>query len=156
MTENPYQSPTAEIELPEQGYEYGGFWARFAAHLVDGVIFSIIIFPLLFSIYGPNYLFSDSLFAGFWDFVIQIVFPAVSIILFWRLRSATPGKMILNLEIVDVNTLKKPSTVQLVIRYFAYIISMLPLFLGFIWVGIDERKQGFHDKLAKTLVIIRK
>ncbi|MBX3651771.1 MAG: RDD family protein [Burkholderiales bacterium] len=34
-----------------------------------------------------------------------------------------------------------------------YIASALPLFLGFIWVGIDKRKQGWHDKLAGTVVI---
>jgi uncharacterized RDD family membrane protein YckC len=27
------------------------------------------------------------------------------------------------------------------------------LLLGFIWVGFDQRKQGWHDKLAKTVVI---
>jgi uncharacterized RDD family membrane protein YckC len=30
---------------------------------------------------------------------------------------------------------------------------MLPLFIGFIWIGIDRRKQGFHDKIAGTLVV---
>ena len=25
--------------------------------------------------------------------------------------------------------------------------------MGFIWVAFDKRKQGFHDKIARTLVI---
>jgi len=41
----------------------------------------------------------------------------------------------------------------LLLRYLGYYLSMLPLFLGFIWVGIDRRKQGFHDKIAGTVVI---
>ncbi len=38
-------------------------------------------------------------------------------------------------------------------RYFGYYVSILPLMLGIIWVGIDKRKQGWHDKLAGTVVI---
>jgi uncharacterized RDD family membrane protein YckC len=61
--------------------------------------------------------------------------------------------MAISAKIVDAQTGGAPSTARLVVRYFAYIVSMLPLFLGFIWIGIDRRKQGFHDKLAGTVVI---
>ena len=39
------------------------------------------------------------------------------------------------------------------VRYFAYIVSFMPLYLGFIWIYFDKRKQGFHDKIAGTVVI---
>jgi uncharacterized RDD family membrane protein YckC len=42
---------------------------------------------------------------------------------------------------------------QCIGRYFAYFLSFLGLCLGFMWVGWDERKQGWHDKLAGTLVV---
>lgn len=61
--------------------------------------------------------------------------------------------MATKLTIVDEKTGGKPSTGQFVGRYLAYYISMLPLFLGIIWVGIDKRKQGWHDKLAGTVVL---
>jgi uncharacterized RDD family membrane protein YckC len=54
---------------------------------------------------------------------------------------------------VDEKTGGKPSTGQLIGRYLGYYVSILPLMLGIIWVGIDKRKQGFHDKLAGTLVV---
>jgi len=38
-------------------------------------------------------------------------------------------------------------------RYFAYYISILPFMLGFVWVAIDSKKQGWHDKMAGTLVV---
>ncbi len=47
----------------------------------------------------------------------------------------------------------KSSTAQFIIRYLGYYVSIIPLFLGIIWVGIDKRKQGFHDKLAGTVVL---
>jgi uncharacterized RDD family membrane protein YckC len=68
-------------------------------------------------------------------------------------RQATPGKMAIGAKIVDAKTLGKPSTGQLIGRYFAYYLSSIVLLLGFIWVGFDARKQGWHDKLAGTLVV---
>jgi uncharacterized RDD family membrane protein YckC len=42
-----------------------------------------------------------------------------------------------------------------VLRYAAYLASILPLMLGFLWVARDPRKQGFHDKIANTVVLYR-
>jgi len=75
------------------------------------------------------------------------------IVAFWIYRSATPGKMAMNLIIVDAKTGGRPSTPQFVGRYFGYFVSVLPLMLGIIWVGFDKRQQGWHDKMAGTVVI---
>jgi len=85
--------------------------------------------------------------------LMNIVFPAVAIILFWVARSATPGKMLIRARIVDARTGGKPTTGQLIGRYLGYYVSTLPLFLGFIWIALDKRKQGWHDKLARTVVV---
>jgi uncharacterized RDD family membrane protein YckC len=61
--------------------------------------------------------------------------------------------MVLNLSIVDANTSNKSSIKQFIIRYIGYFISIAPVFLGIIWIGFDKRKQGWHDKLADTVVI---
>lgn len=133
--------------------EYAGFWIRTAAGLIDTVIVLVIILPILTVIYGQEYWMSELLFHGFWDVVLNYILPAVAVIMFWIYKSATPGKMILKLRIIDANTGGKPSVGQLVGRYLAYYISIIPLMLGIIWVGIDKRKQGWHDKLAGTLVV---
>ena len=57
------------------------------------------------------------------------------------------------MQIVDAKTHQKPGVMQSVVRYFAYIVSFMPLYLGFIWIYFDKRKQGFHDKIAGTVVI---
>ena len=74
-------------------------------------------------------------------------------ILFWVFKNATPGKMLFRSVIVDAKTLAAPSTAQNIVRYLGYFLSLLPLGLGFIWIGFDPRKQGWHDKLAGTVVI---
>jgi uncharacterized RDD family membrane protein YckC len=81
------------------------------------------------------------------------VLPAVAVVLFWIYRQATPGKMAIGARIVDATTGGKPTTGQLIGRYLAYYVSTLPLLIGFIWVGIDQRKRGFHDMLAGTVVV---
>jgi uncharacterized RDD family membrane protein YckC len=125
------------------------------ATLIDVVILLAITVPLLLAIYGREYLARspEEGFAGFWDFMLQVVLPAIAVIVLWKVRGATPGKMAISAKIVDARTGAAPATGKLVLRYFAYILSILPLGLGFAWVAIDRRKQGFHDKIAGTLVV---
>lgn len=133
--------------------EYAGFWCRVGASLIDTVLILMIIAPMLTMIYGQEYWYGGAFYSGIWDLLFNYVLPSAAIILFWVYKSATPGKMAFKLTIVDAITGEKPSTGQLLGRYFAYYVSMLPLFLGIIWVGIDKKKQGWHDKLAGTVVI---
>lgn len=95
----------------------------------------------------------DRPYVGFWDVMVGYVLPAVAILVFWQYRSATPGKMFMSAEIVDAQTGGRPSTRQLVLRYVGYYVATIPLLLGLIWVAFDARKQGWHDKLAGTMVV---
>jgi uncharacterized RDD family membrane protein YckC len=61
--------------------------------------------------------------------------------------------MAIGAKIIDAKTGKPPSTGSLVARYFGYIVSAMPLMLGFVWIAVDRRKQGFHDKIAGTVVV---
>ena len=133
--------------------DYAGFWIRVGASLIDTILIMVLTFPIAAAIYGEAYWDSESLVAGLWDVVLSYILPAIAVIVFWVYKSATPGKMITNLIIVDAETGGKPSTGQFVGRYFAYYLSAIPLMLGFIWVAFDKRKQGWHDKLAGTVVI---
>lgn len=79
--------------------------------------------------------------------------PVIAVVTFWVYRSATPGKSWMHLTIVDAKTGGKPSTRQFIYRYLGYYVSMIPLFMGIIAVGVDRRKRGFHDRIAGTVVI---
>ena len=141
-------SGTASADL-----EYVGFWLRVVAALIDTVLLTIIIFPILWAVYGPTYLVGDRFIQGPVDFLVTWVLPAVAAVLFWIARQATPGKMAIGARIVDAGTGGKPSTGQLVLRYFGYYLSMFPCFLGILWIAFDRRKQGWHDKIARTVVV---
>ena len=61
--------------------------------------------------------------------------------------------MAVSARIVDAKTGGKPTTRQLIVRYLGYFVSTIPLGLGLLWVAFDPRKQGWHDKLAGTVVV---
>ena len=131
-----------------------GLWDRFLAFAVDTLIVFILVAPVVFAIYGREYLARSAAgYAGFWDFALQVMLPAAATVVFWRFFGATPGKIAVGAKIVDARTRGAPSTARLVGRLFAYLISALPVFLGFAWIAIDRRRQGWHDKIAGTLVV---
>ena len=103
-----------------------------------------------------NYFKSERLIQGPVDFLVSWVLPAIAIVLFWIARQATPGKMAIGARIVDAKTGGKPTAGQLVLRYLGYYVSMIPLMIGMLWIAFDPRKQGWHDKIAGTVVIRQK
>ena len=139
--------------MHSEEYEYAGFWIRVGATFIDAFLLSIILLPLTMMVYGDLTWKREGLILGSADFLINYVLPFVATILFWLYKSATPGKMVLNIKVVDADTGEKLSVGQSIGRYFAYIPAMAILMIGIIWVVFDKRKQGWHDKLAKTVVI---
>jgi len=140
----------AEPEL-----EYVGFWARVGAALIDTMLVSAVVIPLLAAVYGWTYTDGKvSMVAeGPASFFISWVAPAIAVVAFWLYRQATPGKMVISARIVDAETGQPPTPRQAIGRYLAYYVSILPFCLGLLWVGFDRRKQGWHDKLAGTVVV---
>ena len=154
MESSSSSSPEAAAGAPAK-VEYVGFWKRFVAFLIDSFIVMVILVPLMIAIYGMQYFDVQAQAAGSHGLVDWLVNLALVLatLVFWRYRGATPGKMAISAKIVDARTHAAPSTGTLIVRFFAYFVSTLPLFLGFAWIGIDRKKQGFHDKIAGTVVI---
>ncbi len=149
--------------MNKQDWSYVGFWPRFLAFLIDSTIASLLIAPFASSTtnldiaklsdpgQSQDYLQSILVDLGLESLLMGILF-----ILFWIRFAATPGKLLFKSYIVNASDQKPATKTQLVLRYFGYFISLLPLGLGFIWIGIDKRKQGWHDQIAGTIVINKK
>ncbi|MGP4846006.1 RDD family protein [Marinobacter sp. 1Y8] len=133
--------------------EYAGFGVRFGAVIIDTVILLVVMAVPLSLIYGEDYWMGTQVVHGVWDVLLSYVLPVVATIWFWRRFLGTPGKMMLKLRVVDARTGDRLSVGQSIGRYLAYFVSTIPFCLGFIWVAFDSRKQGWHDKLAGTVVI---
>jgi uncharacterized RDD family membrane protein YckC len=131
--------------------EYAGFWLRAGAFVIDWLVVSVISVPLVAFVFGTGY-FSLEPQTHAWDLATMLV-VAAAVIAFWRYCGATPGKLAMDIRIVDAGTGGAPSTARLVVRFLCYFLSAAPLYLGFVWIAIDRRKQGWHDKIAGTVVI---
>ena len=162
QTENNQIDRTSQTDVKDQtekwgsAFEYAGFWMRFGASLVDSIIILLVTLPFLFLIYGDFFLTPESSVQSGLDIIISYVMPCVATILFWVYKSATPGKMMFKLAVVDAVTGQKPVVKQSILRYIGYIVATIPFGLGMLWVCWDSKKQGWHDKMANTVVIRRK
>jgi uncharacterized RDD family membrane protein YckC len=130
-----------------------GFWPRVGASIIDSILMVLAFSPVAWFFASPNAATDPTPFDFLLDLLFNLVLPAVAVILFWMARQATPGKMAIGAQIVDAQTGGKPSRGQLIGRYLGYYVSIFPLCLGLLWVAFDKRKQGWHDKLAGTLVV---
>jgi len=139
--------------MQDEALEYVGFWARVGASILDAVLTGCITVPLLAAVYGRAYFESTKMIMGPADALISWVLPAAAIILFWLKKQATPGKMAVYARVVDAATGKTMSPGQAIGRYLAYFVAALPFGVGLFWVAWDPKKQGWHDKLAGTVVI---
>ncbi|OAV05862.1 RDD family protein [Moraxella catarrhalis] len=143
-------------QYDDSEFEYAGFWIRFAACIVDNLIIMIIFAPYWFYNYQQMAAMPvDQIpFYSAGDAILNLVMAA-AVVWFWVKKGATPGKMLFGLQVRDAKTGQFISVPRALLRYFSYLISYLILCLGFIWAGFDKKKQGWHDKIAKTVVVKR-
>ena len=162
--------------------KYSTFNRRMLAASVDLFLMMIFIAPLIESafnhVYGPlpqplrSYnphatpqeihqalvdMLSNRAFQRHWlaDTAAQMGVLLLLDGLCWRIWSATPGKMLFGLTIVDASSEAKLSNGQIVRRLLGYGVSFVGLFGGFIWIAFDKRRQGWHDKLAHSIVVVQ-
>lgn len=133
----------------EFALEYAGFWIRLAALVIDSA-FLFLLFYFLYSTVSDcfNRTFISKLTFGLIFFLLTLAY----FVTLWALRGQTIGKMILGLKILktDYTPLEWNNAVK---RFFCSLLCILTLFIGFIVIAFDEKKQGLHDKLADTYVV---
>jgi uncharacterized RDD family membrane protein YckC len=151
-------------------YKFAGFWRRFVAYMIDGFIISVV-FVILAIVAGLAY-FAGAVSGGsqvwlaeltnpermvsftVWIWLVSILINIVYFTYFHGSTGRTPGKMLLGLQVVSADG--KPISFGIAfLRSVGYLLSSLVFFLGYIWIAFDKKKQGWHDKIAGTVVIIR-
>lgn len=150
---------------PAPGVAYASAGARLGAFIIDGLIVGLAIglvfliaFGAMFGIVTSGSERAPGLFFAFFglfpllilgEYLVQAGYFAV----FWYRSGATPGMRLVGIRVVravDGGTISKQ---QAILRAIGYWVSSAVLYLGFIWILIDDRRQGWHDKIAETLVI---
>lgn len=156
--------PAAEVG----GMQFGGFWLRFAAKLVDGLILGVvnqILFVPLFVV-----AFSEGMEAGrsggappdifhgmllvVWALTVvaQLGVQAAYNTIFVGKYQSTPGKMVCGLKVV-LSDGSKVSYMRAFGRFWAEMVSGLTLYIGYIIAAGDDEKRALHDHMCNTRVV---
>jgi uncharacterized RDD family membrane protein YckC len=177
--------PPAPRPGPAPGIEYAGFWVRTLAYVIDAIPFLILSVVFVFGPFmtaasdavmnipmpppdvafdSPEYLaWEEALNAAMVDamgdiyprFWLLQAFPILYFVGFWTWRGQTPGLMLFGLRVAREADGRSPGFARSILRFVGYWICWITLFIGFFWVGADSRKQGWHDKIAGTVVVRR-
>ena len=134
--------------MPHQTTELASFGRRLGAHVID--LFWMIPLSLVLGTIGDTVQGGAMSLGG--EMMASLV-VALVVVSFWAERQATPGKLLLGLRIVDAATGGPVPVGKLLTRYIGYILSAIPLCLGYLWMLWDARRQTWHDKMAATLVV---
>lgn len=121
--------------------KYGGFWKRLLAYIIDTLV-----------IYIPFQLIPGIDMENTWVNIIMLVTWTAYFVWMVGTYGATIGKMVLKLKIVKENKTSVTYSDAL-LRELASYLSLFVLGIGYLSIGWDARKQGWHDKIAKTLVV---
>lgn len=149
--------------------DYAGFWLRFAAYCIDGLILGLVGISALVPFGGMLAILRLNegdwarnpavlLATGFWGLVLlalaffgQWLYFALFESSAWQ---ATPGKRAIGLIVSD-EAGRRLSFGRASGRFLGKILSGLILNIGFIMAGFTEKKQALHDILAGCLVLRR-
>lgn len=125
---------------------FGGFWIRVLASILDSLIIGIPLGILAFVFV----FFTKSLSLAY---AIQLI--AIIVMIYMEgVKGGTPGKLILGLRVVNENS-EFIGITKAILRFVGKILSAILLGIGFLMIAWDKKKQGLHDKIAKTFVIFK-
>ena len=152
---------------------YAGFWMRFVALIIDGILIGVVraflIVPILAAMgMGVAADFQNMnadkpeevigmlgplmAMAG----IVSLISTAIWVLYYTIMESskyqATVGKLALGLVVTDANGAKL-DFVKALVRNVCKIISSMILCIGWIMAGFTEKKQALHDIIAGTLVV---
>ena len=119
-----------------------GFWRRFAAAFIDGIILSIVYFII-------SALISDNAATGL-NLVISAGYYTY---LEGGASGQTLGKKALGIRVIDLSGGGPIGYGRGFIRWIGRIVSAIPLGLGYFWMLWDKEKQTWHDKFAGSVVV---
>ena len=159
--QSPAWQPPAVTYPPVPTVRYGGFWIRFVAVIIDGILVGIVVWPVALMMTVAIGLAGHSVSMpgigiNLVSVVVRLAFSALAKWIYEASmesssRQATVGKMALALKVTDLED-RRISFARASGRHFAKYISGMILLIGYIMAGFTERKQALHDMIAGTLV----
>jgi uncharacterized RDD family membrane protein YckC len=138
----------APPETSRPAYEGGGtgpragFWRRFAALFLDGIIVGI-----------PTAILESAISRAAGSGLGLVIGAAYATLMIGSARGQTVGQMALGIRVIDLNTGGPIGYGRAFVRWLVSIVSALACFLGYFWMLWDSEKQCWHDKAANDVVV---
>ena len=133
-----------------------GFGIRTLAYLVDAILLSFVggAFPYLVistSSTAPVNAGQQATASSGGSVLVSLIY----FVIFWSWIGGgrTLGMRLFKLRVVRERDWAPLSVWNAVVRWLGLWLSFALCFIGVIWVAFDQRHQGWHDKLARTLVV---
>lgn len=161
MSQAPVPPDGTGGNLPPGGYvgpttgqapaERAGFWRRFGAGLIDGILVGMVS-GMLGAILGG---FSEDLYSPTPERSgLQLIIGIAYYVYFHGSASGqTVGKKLLGIRVVGAHDGAPIGYGSAALRYVGSILSAIPCGLGYLWMLWDDNKQTWHDKIASTIVV---
>jgi uncharacterized RDD family membrane protein YckC len=147
-----YPPPPPGHQVPQSFGASGpraGFWARFGALVIDGIVVAILPIVLIAIGAGSN---SGGLVA--FGYVVGVVGGIVYVVYFeGGPTGQTLGKRAMGIRVIDFNTGGPIGYGRAFLRWIGHIVSGFLCYLGYLWMLWDKEKQCWHDKMANDVVV---
>lgn len=149
--------------MPQAVSRYGGFWIRFGAYVIDSILVGIV-FGILIRVTSAvtvtcpagtvslNASCPGGVTAYSGAFYVLLLLALAYYVVLWAF-GGTLGQRMLGLKVVDATSGQCIGIPRSILRMVGFAIAAIPIYLGLMWAGWDPRKQGWHDKIAATVVI---
>jgi uncharacterized RDD family membrane protein YckC len=136
---------------------YAGFWIRFGAKFIDGIVLSVATLIIQFVVgmftgFQEHPSRTHSLIGGILPNILSFALNVAYVTYFLGKFGATPGKMALGLKVLraDGETITYARASG---RFFAELLSSAILAIGYIMAAFDEEKRALHDRVCDTRVV---
>ncbi len=145
-----------ETGVAGRQFIYGGFWIRFLAAFIDGILLMIVTFAIYIPLFGRLMRTPDDIFGHMglqaMAWIAQMGVGLAYEAILTTKYGGTLGKMALGLEVVTMDGARL-TIGRSIGRHFAKMINTFTLGIGYIIAGFDDQKRGLHDHICGTRVI---
>ena len=142
---------------------YAGFWVRLGAYLIDSIIVTVGLLAVRLVWIGVGALISGTILDGNVLFhyslkdIVLYIFKVMYFVLLTWCTGTTIGKYLMNLRVVPADRSQKLSFLDVLYREtIGRFLCGISIWIGYIIIGVDKEKRGFHDMLCDTRVVYEK
>lgn len=126
---------------------------RFYAYMIDELLVSALFILIYVQQFGGNGSVEETItminsMVGY-IMMIKVVYQAF----FVSMYGATLGKIFLKIRVISIQDLENPNFFYATLRAIVRLISESVFYLGFIWAFMNPKRESWHDKAGKTLVV---